>query len=235
MVYLVRPGRPAFPHDLTPDRFGLVALGGRMDPETLVEAYAKGIFPWSGEDPIPWFSPDPRLIVEPANLHVSRSLEKSIRRQRYEIRYDTRYLDVMRACASVPRPGQDGTWINGEMWRAYGGLHELGIAHSVEAYEDERLVGGLYGLALGRAFFGESMFTVRPDASKVAFVTLSRDLLAAGYTFVDCQQDTPHMRRFGGFLVTRKDYLRRLHVALLDHDEARQRKWTAGIPTINPP
>ena len=105
MVYLVRPGRPAFPHDLVPDRFGLVALGGQMTPETLIEAYAKGIFPWSGEDPIPWFSPDPRLIVLPDHLHVAKSLNKAIRRGTYEVRYDHRYLDVMRACASTPRPG----------------------------------------------------------------------------------------------------------------------------------
>lgn len=234
MVYLVRPGRPAFPHDLVPDRFGLVALGGVMNPETLVEAYAKGIFPWSGEDPIPWFSPDPRLILEPQHLHVAKSLKKAIRRGAYDVRYDTRYLDVMRACADVPRPGQDGTWINGAMWDAYGALNELGIAHSVEAYQDERLVGGLYGLALGRAFFGESMFARAPDASKVAFVTLCEDLREAGYVFVDCQQDTPHMRRFGGFLVTRKAYLRRLHDALLDHDASRQRKWTSGIPAVDP-
>lgn len=232
MVYLVRPGRPAFPHDLVPDRFGLVALGGHMNAETLVEAYAKGIFPWSGEDPIPWFSPDPRLILEPSHLHVGKSLEKNLRRGRYEVRYDTRYLDVMRGCAGVPRPGQDGTWINGQMWEAYGALHEHGIAHSVEAHRDGDLVGGLYGLALGRAFFGESMFACAPDASKVAFVTLCRDLLAAGYRFVDCQQDTPHMRRFGAFLVTRQEYLRRLHDALLDHDPDLQRKWTEGIPRV---
>lgn len=230
MVYLVRPGRPAFPHDLVPDRFGLVALGGEMTPETLIEAYAKGIFPWSGEDPIPWFSPDPRLILLPQRVHVPKSLKKTMRRGTYEVRYDRRYLDVMRACADTARPGQDGTWINGAMWQAYGALHEIGVAHSVEAYRDGELVGGLYGLALGRAFFGESMFAHAPDASKVAFVTLCRDLAAAGYAFVDCQQDTPHMRRFGGFLVTRDDYLRRLHHALLAAAPSALTKWLAGVP-----
>lgn len=230
MVYLVRPGRPAFPHDLEPDRFGLVALGGEMTPETLVEAYAKGIFPWSGEDPIPWFSPDPRLILLPKNLYVGRSLAKRIRKKTYEIRYDTCYMDVMRACAETPRPGQDGTWINGAMWRAYGALHQHGIAHSVEAFDASgALVGGLYGLCLGRAFFGESMFARAPDASKVAFVTLCHDLEARGFDFVDCQQDTPHMRRFGAHLVTRDEYMQRLHATLLRHDPGQQRRWTDGV------
>lgn len=229
MVYLVRSSRPAFPHDLVPDRFGLVALGGDMTPETLIEAYAKGIFPWSGEDPIPWFSPDPRLVLDVQQLHVSRSLGKVIRRGTFEIRYDHNYLEVMHACAATPRPGQDGTWINGAMWEAYGALHEMGIAHSVESYLDGELVGGLYGLSLGRAFFGESMFAHAPDASKVAFVTLVRDLAARGFDFVDCQQDTPHMRRFGAHLVSRLDYLTMLGATLRRHEPHMQSKWAAGV------
>ena len=230
MVYLLRPGQPAFPHDLEPDRFGLVALGGVMTPALLVEAYAKGIFPWSGEDPIPWYSPDPRLILLPKHLRLGRTVKKVMRRGTYEVRYDTRFMDVMRACADTERPEQDGTWINGAMWRAYGALHELGIAHSAEAYLDGELVGGLYGLSLGAAFFGESMFAHAPDASKVAFATFCNDLVAAGFDFIDCQQDTPHLRSFGAHLVTRDEYLRRLDATLHKHDPQRQRAWTEGVP-----
>lgn len=229
MVYLVRSGQPGFPHDLMPDRFGLVALGGEMTPALLVEAYAKGIFPWSGEDPIPWYSPDPRLILLPQHVRLGRTLKKVMRRGTYEVRYDTRFMDVMRACASTERPGQDGTWINGAMWRAYGALHELGIAHSVEAFLDDELVGGLYGLNLGATFFGESMFAHAPDASKVAFATLCQDLLRLKFDMIDCQQDTPYLRSFGAHLVTRDEYLRRLDVTLRKHDPQRQRSWTAGI------
>lgn len=230
MVYLLRPGQPAFPHDLEPDRFGLVALGGVMTPALLVEAYAKGIFPWSGEDPIPWYSPDPRLILLPKYLRLGRTVKKVMRRGTYEVRYDTRFMDVMKACADTERPEQDGTWINGAMWRAYGALHELGIAHSAEAYLDGELVGGLYGLSLGAAFFGESMFAHAPDASKVAFATFANDLVAAGFDFIDCQQDTPHLRSFGAHLVTRDEYLRRLDSTLNKHDPQCQRPWTDGVP-----
>lgn len=229
MVYLVRPGQPAFPHDLVPDSYGLVALGGEMTPALLVEAYAKGIFPWSGEDPVPWFSPDPRLILLPKHFRIGRSLKKVMRRGTYEIRYDTRFGDVMHACSETVRPGQDGTWINGAMYDAYGTLNELGIAHSVEAFKDGELVGGLYGLCLGAAFYGESMFAHAPDASKVAFATLCTDLQALDFDFIDCQQDTPHLRTFGAHLITRDEYLDRLHATLQKHDPARQRLWTDGI------
>ena len=207
MVYFLRPGFPAFPRPLTPDRFGLVALGGELTEATLLEAYSKGIFPWSGDAPIPWYSPDPRLILRPGEVHESRSLAKVARRGRLEVRYDQDFEGVMRACAAVPRRGQGGTWIGDNMITAYARLFGRGVAHSVEVYAGERLVGGLYGLSIGAAFFGESMFTTVPDASKLALVRLCRDLDARGFALVDCQQDTPHLRTMGAQTMSRARYL----------------------------
>lgn len=214
MVYLVRHRQPVFPEDLVPNRFGLVALGGELTVDTLLEAYRKGIFPWSGEHPIPWYSPDPRLILEPRQVHLSRSLAKSFRRGRYTVRFDSSFMKTMEGCATTPRPGQNGTWISGNMFEAYGRLFDRGIAHSVEAWHGEQLVGGLYGLALGRAFFGESMFARAPDASKMALVSLCQRLEAWDFEFVDCQQVTEHLIRMGAKPISRLQYLTRLRRAL---------------------
>ena len=143
------------PHDLFPDEYGLVALGGRLTPETVCEAYNKGIFPWSGEDPIPWFSPDPRLILNPHEFHRSKSLRKLLRKGSFQILFDKNFDAVLRACALTYRKDQDGTWINGRIPKVYGELFNRGYAHSVEVYHGGRLVGGLYGLSFGRAY-GES-------------------------------------------------------------------------------
>jgi leucyl/phenylalanyl-tRNA--protein transferase len=232
VVYFVRPGRPAFPRTLTPDRFGLVALGGDLSEATLLEAYGKGIFPWSGDPPVPWYSPDPRLILRPAEVHESQSLAKLARRGAFTLRYDQHFEAVMRACARVPRRGQGGTWIGENLIAAYVRLFERGLAHSVELYAEERLVGGLYGLSLGRAFFGESMFALVPNASKLALVRLCRDLAALGFSFVDCQQDTPHLRSMGAVTVPRKDYLALLAAAL--EQPTLQGSWAPdGPPTLN--
>jgi leucyl/phenylalanyl-tRNA--protein transferase len=194
---------------------GLVALGGDLHPDTLIEAYRKGIFPWDGRQPIPWYSPDPRLILEPTAFRASQSLRKLDRQRKLIVRFDTAFREVMVACAVVPRQGQQGSWITPELVRAYGALHDAGVGHSVEAWTPEgELVGGLYGLALGRAFFGESMFAARPDASKLALLHLTAGLTRAGYHFVDCQQDTPHLRSLGAVVITRADYLDRLARAL---------------------
>lgn len=218
---LLPPGRrPMFPpaEHLAPGEDGLVAVGGDLAPETLVEAYRKGIFPWDGRWPIPWYSPDPRLILEPQHFHVSKSLRKLAKQGRMEVRYDTAFADVMRACAGKTRRGQRGTWIRGGIFEGYGALHQAGVAHSVETWEDGVLVGGLYGLSMGSAFFGESMFADRPDASKLALMHLCALLTAAGGTLVDCQQDTPHLRSLGAFNVTRADYMARLERALATPD-----------------
>ena len=188
----------AFPDPQRSLPSGLLAVGGDLSCERLLLAYSQGIFPWYGEgDPILWHSPDPRMVLVPAALRVSHSLEKAMRRRRYEVRFDSAFAEVVRACAEAPRPGQDGTWITQAMQRAYTELHEQGYAHSAEAWEDGRLVGGLYGVSLGGAFFGESMFAARPDASKVAFVTLVARLVRWQFDLIDCQVHTEHLERFG--------------------------------------
>lgn len=202
---------------------GLLALGGDLRPERLLLGYSTGIFPWYAENlPILWHSPDPRMVMTTADLVVQKSLRKVIRRRPYELRMDTAFGDVLAGCASVPRPGQVGTWLIPEMVDAYTRLHELGFAHSIEAWSDGALVGGLYGVSLGAAFFGESMFARATDASKIAFVAAARQLDAWGVGLVDCQVHTEHLERFGAYEVSRQDYLEMLRGAL-DHPTRRGR------------
>jgi leucyl/phenylalanyl-tRNA--protein transferase len=190
---------------------GLLAVGGDLRPERLLLAYSVGIFPWySVGEPILWHSPDPRMVLMGRRLHVGRSLRKVMARHPYRITLDSAFARVIRSCSKVPRPEQDGTWITSEMEKAYGALHELGYAHSVEAWDGEALVGGLYGVSLGATFFGESMFAEAPDASKVAFVTLVTQLLRWGVGLVDCQVHTEHLERFGAQEIPRATYLRLL-------------------------
>ncbi len=185
---------------------GLLCAGGDLSPRRIVEAYSRGIFPWYSEgDPILWWSPDPRMVLFPDELKISRSLRKSVAHDRYETRFDTAFRDVIEACAA-PRDGQAGTWIVPEMVEAYVRLHELGFAHSVESWHGGRLVGGLYGMALGQAFFGESMFAHAPDASKVALVRLVQRLNAGGCRVIDCQQATPHLASLGAREIPRKAF-----------------------------
>jgi leucyl/phenylalanyl-tRNA--protein transferase len=194
---------------------GLLAVGGDLRPDRLLLAYATGIFPWYEEGlPILWHSPDPRMVLDVQDLHVPRSLRKTMRKRPYELTLDTRFGEVMRACAEVPRPGQDGTWITDEMLHAYQRLHAMGFAHSVEATRDGALVGGLYGVSLGAIFFGESMFARAEDASKIAFVTLVEQLRRWGFTHVDCQVHTEHLERFGAVEWPRKRYLEVLRDAV---------------------
>jgi leucyl/phenylalanyl-tRNA--protein transferase len=201
------------PVDLAED--GLLALGGDLRPERLLLGYTKGIFPWYAENlPILWHSPDPRMVMTTHDLIVQRSLRKAIRHRPYELAMDTAFADVLRGCAQVPRPNQNGTWLIPDMMTAYERLHELGFAHSIEAWKDGELVGGLYGVSLGAAFFGESMFARAPDASKIAFVASVRQLDAWGIHLVDCQVHTEHLQRFGAYEVPRAKYLEQLARAL---------------------
>ncbi len=194
---------------------GLLAVGGDLRPERLLLAYSTGIFPWYHEGlPILWHSPDPRMVLRAGELVVSRSLRKSMRRQPYEIRLDTAFREVITQCALRERPGQSGTWITDEMLEAYCELHRLGFAHSAEAWQDGELVGGLYGVSLGAAYFGESMFALAPDASKIAFVTLVEQLLRWDIALIDCQVYTEHLARFGATEWPREDYLEALAVAM---------------------
>src|SRR5262245_53766187 len=176
---------------------GLLAVGGDLSPRRLLDAYRRGIFPWYSEgDPILWWSPDPRMVLFPDELRVTRSLAKPLRTKPHEVRFDTAFTAVMRGCAA-PRPGQGGTWIGPEMRAAYRRLHDLGYAHSAETWIDGELAGGLYGVALGGAFFGESMFTRTRDASKMALVGLVRRLAAEGFGLIDCQMHTAHLESLG--------------------------------------
>ncbi len=205
----------AFPDPARAPPDGLLALGGDLRPERLLAAYAVGIFPWfEVRSPILWWSPDPRLVLEPARLHVSRSLARTIRRGPYRVTADTAFERVIRRCGERPRPGQRGTWITPAMVEAYVTLHALGFAHSFEAWEGEALAGGLYGVSLGAAFFGESMFADRPDASKVAFVRSVEWLAARGVGLVDCQVRTEHLVSLGAHEIPRPEFLARLSAAL---------------------
>lgn len=207
--------RIAFPRPELADHNGLLAVGGDLRPERLLLAYSIGVFPWYSEGlPILWHSPDPRMVLAADDLHVPRSLRKTLRRGTYELRLDTAFREVMSACAETPRPNEDGTWITDEMLDAYCELHELGFAHSIEAWRGDELCGGLYGVSIGTAFFGESMFARAPDASKAAFVCLVEQLRAWEFAFVDCQVYTSHLDRFGAALWSRSRYLRELAVAV---------------------
>jgi leucyl/phenylalanyl-tRNA--protein transferase len=214
-IFRLPPRLVAFPDPALAEADGLLAVGGDLSSERLLAAYAAGIFPWFNDDtPILWWSPDPRLVLLPEELHVSASLRRTLRRARYRVTADRAFARVIRRCATCERPGQDGTWITGDMIGAYERLHRLGYAHSFEAWEGDALAGGLYGVSLGAAFFGESMFADRPDASKVAFATSVEYLAHRGVGLVDCQVKTDHLQRFGAREIPRSEFLSRLERAL---------------------
>jgi len=206
---------PVFPDPEEADPDGLLAVGGDLSPQRVLTAYANGIFPWYGEDsPILWWSTNPRLVLLPHEFHLPRSLHRVLNRGTFTFTLDQAFSDVIRACADAPRPGQDGTWLVEEMVEAYTLLHKLGYAHSVEAWRNGQLVGGLYGLSLGSAFFGESMFHREPDASKAAFARLVGQLDSWGFTLIDCQQTTAHLLRFGAREMQRFRFLAALREAM---------------------
>ena len=203
---------------------GLLAFGGDLSPERLLTAYTNGIFPWfSDDEPILWWSLDPRLVIRPGEMKVSKSLRRTLKSGRFELRIDTRFREVMQHCAQTPREGQDGTWIVDEMVDAYTHLHELGIAHSFETYLDGEMVGGLYGLAIGKVFFGESMFHAVTDASKVAFYHLHHFLQDNGFLLIDCQQETNHLISLGAYAIPRSAYLAELKT--LTHESTPVGNW----------
>ncbi len=191
---------------------GLLAVGGDLEPARILEAYRRGIFPWFGPgQPILWWSPNPRTVLVPSELHVSRSLRRALAQTPFRITFDTAFARVLAACAA-PRRDQDGTWLTTEMQAAFRRLHAAGYAHSVEAWQGSELAGGLYGLCIGRVFFGESMFTRYTDASKIAFVHLIRALDAAGFALVDCQVHTRHLESLGARPLPRADFAATLAV-----------------------
>lgn len=197
---------------------GLLAAGGELSPPWLLAAYSQGIFPWYSEgEPILWWSPDPRLVLTPSRIRITRSLRKVLRGERYQIRFDTAFAEVVRACAE-PRTCQSGTWITPQMQAAYIRMHELGHAHSVEAWQGDELIGGLYGMALGRAFFGESMFSRASDASKCCLAWLAQFLDARDFAVIDCQMTTPHLLSMGAEEIPRAVFVSALK-ALTPHGE----------------
>ena len=232
MLKWLAPGEPFPPAgSALKDPNGLLCAGGDLSPERLLEAYRRGIFPWySGDEPILWWSPDPRMVLYCAELKVSRSLAKSVRNKGYEVRIDTAFREVLSGCAGARRDG-GGTWLGEDMRRAYVALHRAGYAHSVETWAKGELLGGLYGVALGRMFYGESMFSRATDASKVALVGLVEELRARGFPLIDCQVRTPLLASLGAREIPRRSFLREI-AALVNYAEAPG-KWsrtTANVP-----
>lgn len=214
----------AFPPPEEAEPNGLLAVGGDLAPDRLLLAYAMGIFPWyTDETPILWFSPDPRGVLTPQSLVVHRSLDRRIRSQRFKVTLDRAFGEVIRGCAGAPREEQSGTWITDEMIKAYEALHELGFAHSVEAWKDGELAGGLYGVSLGNAFFGESMFSHETDASKVALVQFVRQLEAWEFEWIDCQVRNDHLASLGAEEWPRERFLAALARCL--HCRTRRGPW----------
>ncbi len=217
------PHHLAFPDPRSASEEGIVAYGGDLSPSRLMMAYRTGIFPWyTSGDPILWWSPDPRLILELNDFKLHRSLRKKL--GQFDIRFDTAFSQVIRECARAPRRGQKGSWIVPEMIEAYETLHALGHAHSVEAYLDGELVGGLYGVRVGGMFCGESMFAKVPDASKAALATLVEKLREWGFDCIDCQVPTEHLKSLGAKEVCREDFLTRLAQMLTSHAAWNSRK-----------
>lgn len=207
-----------FPSPETSDKQGLVYIGGPLTPERVLSAYQQGIFPWySPGTPVLWWSPNPRLIMRPQNFKVSRSLAKSLRKP-WRFTIDQAFKEVIINCATTAER-VDNTWINPEMMSTYIKLHEMGFAHSFEVWQQERLVGGLYGLSLGRAFFGESMFHLETDASKIAFFYLCETMRAWQFEFIDCQLPTPHLMSLGAQVMHRQEFLRLLEKNLNNSDK----------------
>ncbi len=220
-----------FPSPRLAPKEGLLAVGGDLSQERLLLAYRMGIFPWySRYEPILWWSPDPRLVLYPGELRVSRSLQKTIKKGLFRVTLDQAFEAVITACAQSRTSADEGTWIVEEMIGAYCNLHESGFAHSVETWRDDELVGGLYGVSLGRCFFGESMFTHISNASKVAFVALVKYLQALNFNLIDCQVTTPHLLRFGAREIPRTRYLNELDKSLKPSTLKGQWSFAAHLP-----
>lgn len=215
-----------FPPVSEANRNGVLALGGDLSVERLLLAYSSGIFPWYSEgEPIVWYSPNPRFVVFPEKLKVSKSMKQVLKQKHFRVSLDTDFRAVISNCQQVKREGQGGTWITEEMLEAYCVLHEQGYAHSVEVWQDETLVGGLYGVSLGRIFFGESMFAHVSNASKTGFITLVGELVKRGFQLIDSQVYTAHLESLGGESIPRKQYIQLLKTAISAGETIKQ-KWT---------
>ncbi|MEW6333701.1 MAG: leucyl/phenylalanyl-tRNA--protein transferase [Thermodesulfobacteriota bacterium] len=215
--------RPVFPPPGRAGKSGLLAVGGDLSPERLLAAYRAGIFPWYAEgEPLLWWSPDPRFVLFPAELRISRSMRQLLKKRPFRITFDEAFPGVIAACRKA-RPGQDGTWITQAMQEAYIALHKLGYAHSVEAWQEGSLAGGLYGLSIGHTFFGESMFSTKPNASKAALITLVSGLMDLRFDLIDCQVETPHLESLGARPIPRQEFMSRLRESI--RHETLQGNW----------
>ncbi len=222
-----------FPHPSTANPDGLLAYGGNLEVDTLLSAYSQGIFPWYGDDsPILWWSPDPRLVLYPDELKISKSLMQKIKKKTFEIRLDENFEMVIRQCAAIDRKGQNGTWITDDMQQAYINLHKAGYAHSVETYYNDTLVGGLYGVSIGGVFFGESMFYLETDASKVALYYLVKLLKKCHYRIIDAQQSTKHLKSLGAREISRNEFLNIIREAITQ--KGIEGKWKNLLISDNP-
>jgi leucyl/phenylalanyl-tRNA--protein transferase len=207
----------------------IIALGGNLSPGMLLSAYEQGIFPWySPKDPVIWQSPDPRFVLFPEKLHISRSMQKVLKRQDFEICLDRDFAAVITGCSAIQRPGQQGTWITTDIIESYTCLHKMGLAHSAESYQDGKLAGGCYGIRLGQVFFGESMFAKKTNASKAAFLTLAQLLFDDDLAFIDCQVYTKHLESLGAEEISRNDYLAILRGNLGYRDSLLDRRGNWG-------
>ena len=223
--WITRGARFPSPNTALVEPDGLLCAGGDLKPETIITAYSQGIYPWfSNGQPILWWTPDPRMVLFPDEFTISKSLAKTMRQEKFEVRFNTAFRQVIEGCAA-PREDGGGTWIVDEIQNAYTALHKMGHAHSAESWRDGQLVGGLYGVAIGKVFFGESMFARETDASKVAFATMVNKLRADGFQLIDCQQQTKHLASFGARPIARALFMQ--HLAELINSKASQSVWSA--------
>ncbi|MEO1654165.1 MAG: leucyl/phenylalanyl-tRNA--protein transferase [Bacteroidota bacterium] len=204
-----------FPSVEEANEYGILAVGGDLSIERLILAYQSGIFPWFSEgEPIVWWAPHPRFVLYPSALKVSKSMRQVLRQDKFRVSYDTAFIEVLKSCQQIKRKGQQGTWITDEMIEAYSQLHDLGYAHSVEVWQENELVGGLYGVSLGKCFYGESMFAKVSNASKVGFITLVQKLEKLDFQIIDCQVHTHHLESLGAVLIPRYQFMQQLEMAL---------------------
>jgi leucyl/phenylalanyl-tRNA---protein transferase len=215
----------SFPHPLYADSDGILAIGGDLSTERLELAYSYGIFPWFDPDLLPlWWFPDPRMVLSPDELRISKSMRPYLNQRKFSYSLDRNFESVMRNCMTVPRSDQEGTWISEDIIRSFCRLHEKGMAHSVEVWDGDQLAGGLYGMAIGRIFYGESMFSHRSNASKFALLVLCRTLMLKGFTLIDCQQETDHLRRMGARPIRAVEFFRTVQDNLSNFG-LHQHKW----------
>jgi len=220
-----------FPHPKYASPEGLLAAGGDLSPQRILFAYENGIFPWYNEgEPILWWSPNPRFVLYPSEIKVSKSMRQVFRKKNFQISFDAAFDEVIEVCGTIPREGQNGTWLTKEMKAAYIHLHHLGFAHSVEIWQERKLVGGLYGLSLGSCFFGESMFAKTSNSSKIALIVLAKTLEEKGFGMIDCQSETKHLRTMGAKFIDQADFL-----SYLEANQQRKTisgNWSDWVPKM---